>query len=90
MINNLNLGIELTVCEVLFGLPTNNNPDLKLTNFLILIGKWYLNNSKTQNKPIYFLDFITLIKDKTEVLRRINKMNNEEVESWVADLWAVV
>ena len=92
MISNKNLGIKLTVCEVLFGLPTNNNPDLKLIHFLILIGKWYLNNSKTQNKPIYLFDFISLIKEKTEILRSVyvNIMNNEEVELWVADLWAVV
>ena len=46
----------LTLYEVLFGLPTYNNPDLKLTNFLILIGKhgkWLLNNVKSQNRPMY-------------------------------------
>ena len=89
-ISNLNLGIELTVCEVLFGIPSNNNPDLKIINFLILIGKWYLNNSKTQNKPIFFFDFISLIKEKTEILRNVNIINNEEVDLWVADLWVVV
>ena len=41
MISYMNLGIELTVhvCEVLFRLPTYNNPDLKLINFLIIIGQ---------------------------------------------------
>ena len=78
------------MCEVLFGIPSNNNPDLKIINFLILIGKWYLNNSKTQNKPIYFFDFIALIKEKTEILRNVNLINNEEVDLWVADLWVVV
>ena len=43
---SLGFGIELTLCEVLLGLPTYNNPDLKLTNFLILIGKCFLNNAK--------------------------------------------
>ena len=90
LIDNLGFGIELTVCEVLFGLPAYNSPDLKLINFLILIGKWYLNHSKTQNKTIYFLDFISLIKEKTEILRNISILNNEEVVSWVSDLWVVV
>ena len=45
MVDNLGFGIELTVCEVLFVLPTYNNPDLKLTYFLIIIGKWFLNNA---------------------------------------------
>ena len=58
MINNLDL-------------PTYKNPDLKIINFIVLIGKWYLNNSKTQNKPIYFFDFISLDKEKTEILRSV-------------------
>ena len=90
MVGNLNFGFELTVCEVLFGLPTYNNQDFKLINFLILIGKWYLNNSKTQGKPIFFFVFIILIKEKTEILKHINTFNNQEVESWVTDLWTVL
>ena len=70
MIDNLNFGIELTVCEIIFGLPTYNNPDLKLINFLIIIGKWYLNLSKTQNN--YNL---------LETLRNVSIINNEVVES---------
>ena len=69
---------------------THNNPDLNITNFLIIIGKWFLNNSKTQNKPSYFLDFISLIKDKIEILKTISAFNNEDVEPWVDDLWAAV
>ena len=90
MLANVGFGMELTVCEVLFGLPTHNNSDLKLTNFLILIGKWFLNNCKTQNKPLYFLDFISLIKDKIEILKTISISNNENVETWVDDLWAAI
>ena len=77
MTSNFNFGIELMVCEVLFGLPTNQ--DLKSINFSILIGKWYLNNSKTQNKPIYSFDLISLIKEKTKILRSVNIINNEDV-----------
>ena len=51
MLAKVGFGMELTVCEVMFGLPTHNNSDLKL--FLIHIGKWFLNNAKRQNKPLY-------------------------------------
>ena len=67
-----------TVFEIIFGLPTFKNPDLKLINFLILIGKWYLNNSKTQIKSIYLFNFISLIKEKTEILKNVSIINNEE------------
>ena len=39
MIDNVGYGFELTVCEVIFGIPDTNNPDLKLLIFLIL-GIW--------------------------------------------------
>ena len=45
---------------------------------------------KTQNKLIYFIEFIALIKEKAEILRYICISNNEEVEEWVANLWAVL
>ena len=86
MVDNLGFGIKLTVCEVMFKLPTYNNPDLNLTNFLIIIGKWFLNSAKTQNKPYFFLDFINLIKDKIEILITISALNNEDVD----DLWAAI
>ena len=49
MLANVGFGMELcTLCEVLFGLPTRNNSDLKLTNF---IGKWFLKNVPLQRIP---------------------------------------
>ena len=93
MIVGLNFGIELTLSEVLFGLTSYNNRDLKLTNFLILISKCFLNNVKTQNRLMYFKDFITLIKDKIEILKNIIVINNGDVESWeswVETPWAIV
>ena len=66
MICNLDFSIELSVCEAIFGLRIYNNPDFKIIDFLILIGKWNLDNSKTKNKNIYryFTDFLALIKTK--------------------------
>ena len=90
MLANVGFGMELTVCEVLFGLPTHNNSDLKLTNFLILIGKCFFNNAKMQNNPLYFLDFIILIKEKIKILKTISVLNNKNVETWVDDLWAAI
>ena len=39
-----------------------------------------------QTRPIYFFDFISLTKEKAEILRNVNIINNEEVELWVVDL----
>ena len=54
MIGNLGYGLELTVCEIIFGIPNTNNPDIRQVNFLILLGKWYINKCKPTKKHIFF------------------------------------
>ena len=49
--------------EVIFGIPTNHNSDTKILNFLILIGKWYINKSKIKQTPIYFIEYLSILRD---------------------------
>ena len=45
---------EYIICEVLFGYGVNEKTLSSINviqNILILIGKWYINNSKTNEKP---------------------------------------
>ena len=73
MISNLEYGFELTVCEILFGIPMNNNyDDSRHLIFLILFGKWYINKRKSNQNPIYFLEYLTLIKDKVRTILSID------------------
>ena len=87
MISNLEYGFELTVCEILFGIPMNNNyDDSKLLNFLILFGKWYINKRKSNQNPIYFLEYLTLIKDKVRTMIHRPSMEGMGVEPWLETL----
>ena len=45
-----NLNIQFTVCEILLGLSTHNNFQIKCINFLVLCGKWFLNQKKSLKK----------------------------------------
>ena len=54
------------MCEVLFGIPNFNNADIKLLNFLIRLGKWYINYCKCKDIPIY-LDKIELMINFTTI-----------------------
>ena len=71
--------------KVVFGPPILNPQNRQL---LVLIGKWYLNNSKTQNKPNYFREFIALVKEYL-ILQYMWTSNNKAVEQWVAKFWTV-
>lgn len=64
----LELKFNFTICEILLGI-NDFTPDLKLINFLILLGKWYLNDRKSSNLLILFFEFLLLLKDKLETIK---------------------
>ena len=55
--DNLSIGYKLTECKILFGIPISNTVDLDIMNFLILMGKQYINKQKTGKKYVYFFEF---------------------------------
>ena len=40
-------------------------------NILILIGKWYINNSKTNEKPLVFAEYLLFLKSKTKIFLKL-------------------
>ena len=83
MLNNIGYGFELTVCEVIFGIPNTNYSDTKLINFLILLGKWYINKCKTTETVIYFFEFLTIMKTKVNIMAEIPKLKGLDAEPWL-------
>ena len=51
-------------------------------NYLILIGKWYINKVKNCKKEINFTEFLIILKSKLHVLyniyNKINELNTSE------------
>ena len=66
--DNLSIGYKLTECEILFGIPISNTVDLDIMNFLILMGKQYINKQKTGKKDIYCFEFLNQIRSKLEII----------------------
>ena len=63
MVVTLDFGFEFTICEVLFCF-AKHVPDSNLLYFLILMGKWYINTKKSEEKTIMFFKFLITIKNK--------------------------
>ena len=82
MVANLHFGFDFVVCEVLLGFPTHSVPEAELLNFLILMGKWYLNHSKTREKQIYFFEFLSLIQEKLELILNGAVIVGRNAEPW--------
>ena len=73
----LDIKFNFTVCEVLFGFWPSDNVIFEAINYLMLIGKWFLNNKKSENKEVHFSEYLVFIKSKLEVLLEVNKNNNK-------------
>ncbi len=81
---------RLTLCDVLFGIPIKNDTNIQILNFLILISKWYINNTKTKKEPLYFFDLLALIREKVEVMVKSKIIGGMPTERWLEELHNMV
>ena len=73
----LDIKFNFTVCEILFGFWPSDNVIFEAINYLMLIGKWFLNNKKSENKEVHFSEYLVFIKSKLEVVLEVNNNNNK-------------
>ena len=74
----LEIDIEFTICEIIFGIPLNNDPYKHLINYIILVAKWYINKNKEQLKPLYFIQLQIILKNKIESMIFMNTLKDRE------------
>ena len=68
LLDNLGTSLPFTVCEVMFGLTTMSSVEFNIINFLILLTKWYINRTKSQNQKLYFIDLLSVIREKIKIV----------------------
>ena len=44
----------------------------------MLIGKWFWNNKKSENKEVHFSEYLVFIKSKLEVVLEVKNNNNNK------------
>ena len=72
---------ELTICEVLFGIPIHDE-GIKSINFIILMGKWFIKQRRTQDKVLNFHTFRTVLKAKIDMIIYNKTINNKDPDKW--------
>ncbi len=83
MKSNIEIEYNFTVCEVIFGIPFKvNHIALQIINFILLLGKWYMNKIKTEGKVLYFISFLELLSEKIHIITNINKINSCPNKVW--------
>ena len=90
MSDNLEISFPLTICEVLFGIPISNNIDIEIINFLISIGKWFINQMRNNEWPLYFINFLHIAKQKIEVIVLNNKIQCIDNKEWQERLHCIM
>ena len=89
MLNNFEFCFDLTICEVLFGIPITND-DMKLLNFLIIIAKHYINKTKVLEKPLYFIELLSHIRQKVRIMEYIDGSLEGDGMGWLDALLDVL
>ena len=62
--NYLDTSFNLTICEIIFG----KNQTINAINLLSFKVKWFINNSRSFNKPIIFFQFSKLLQNQINEL----------------------
>ena len=50
MYNQLDVKFSFTECEIIFGVTKYSNALLEVINYVLIVGKWYIDNKKITNK----------------------------------------
>jgi len=90
--SNLDVSVNFTVCEILLGIPIVNKSDslTQILNYLILIAKWYINKCKTALNPVFFVNYLLLVRQKIETVILCNTLNDRESFDWQEELYTLL
>ena len=63
---------EFTICEILFQIGTEIDTNFKTAynyckNFVVLIGKWYINFIRSENKTLIFEEYLGILQAKLKI-----------------------
>ena len=74
-----NFGTKYSIC-------IENNDSFNIMNFLILLAKKIINKSRSNSEPLYFINFLSFLKEKIENIVYIKTINSHELNGWESDL----
>ncbi len=80
--DNLEINFPFTICEIIFGIGITDDINIDIINFIILLGKWYIHKTKSDEKPLFLLNFLKLIRDKMYLLNLTNSIQCIETKEW--------
>ena len=86
---NLEIKFKLVECEIIFGIPSNNSVDINIINYIILLGKWYINKTRARGNHLYVFEFLKILRDKMECVSQATMAKYLEPKDWQEELLSV-
>ena len=62
---------NFSTCEILFGIAVTSTLDshVLMFNYLVLLGKWYINSRKVKERQLMLCEFLLFVKCKLENIK---------------------
>ena len=74
--------LNLTICEVIFGIESTEKckATSRVINIIAVVGKWYINKCRSNEKSICFNEFIHVVKNKIRLYKEIYSKSSKGIE----------
>ena len=53
-----------------------------MINLIIIFGNVFINKSRNNGDALYFIKFLSILKEKIECINYIKKNNDEDLKDW--------
>ena len=72
------MSFSLSICEVLLGIIKTYTTDTRYytQNYVIVLGKWFINLKKNNKEKIWFSYYIAHVKNKVRILKESFTVTN--------------
>ena len=62
---------NFSICQILFAITVTStlNSHAFMFNYLVLLGKWYINSQKVKKRQLMFCEFLLFVKCKLENIK---------------------
>ena len=80
--------LNLTICEVIFGIEYTHKCTAigRIINMIAVVGKWYINNCRTNEKKICFDEFVHIARNKIFLYKTIYSKAVRGVEKEIYEI----
>ena len=59
----LSIKLCFTICEIIFGIHIEHDNIINFVNYIIILGKWYINNCRMNAKTIQINEFQQIVEN---------------------------